>query len=1358
MTEDEISAVDVLRRQKKAFVYGVNPSTEAFLDKNGEVDGYAALLCGWLTELFGIPFVPVLYEWDELLAGLAGKRIDFTGELTATEERRKIYFMTEAIATRSIKFMRIRGSESLTKIAATRPLRYAFLDGTTTLNQVAPLIEEKFHAVSVDNYGTAYRMLKSGEADAFFEEGIAEAAFDAYDDVIAEDFFPLIYGPVSLATQNPELAPIVSITQKALRNGGTRHLSTLYIHGQQRYRRHKFFMQLSEEEQAYIRKHAAQGKSVPFAAEYDNYPLSFYNNQEKQWQGIAIDVLREMEALSGLSFECANDPHAEWPVILQRLEKGEVAMITELIRTQEREGRFLWTNRPTLIDYYALLSKADFRYLDISEIRYARIGLIQDTAYSELFRTWFPDHAFTMKYGSNAEAFAALERGEADLVMATQNLLLSLTNYQEKTGYKANIIFNRPFASSFGFHPREALLRSIVDKALHIIDTANITARWTHKVFDHNAKLAKARVPWLIGTFGLLLCTLFLLVITFLRKRYEKRRLERIVRERTEEITAQDQLLHAVNSAAALMLSHTGSLSDALDLAIAIVAPHVNVDRVCVWRNIRKDDGKLYYTHCHEWARDASLRWGGAPEFAYQDTLPSWGELLSSGKCINGPIDAFSEAEHAHFLLFRVQSILIIPVFLQEIFWGFVGFDDCHSMRSFSDAEENTLRSWSLLVVNSILRDEMAQNIRRTVATLTAVISNYSGVIWSVDKNGIITTFNGLYLKKIGVTPAFLEGKRLEIAREKNRHLDIIERVEQTFSFGAQDWISDIDGRMFHLRTMPIWDSQGEIAGVVGSTDDITEMITLQRELQDALTAAETASRAKSDFLANMSHEIRTPMNAVIGMTAIGKSASDIERKNYCLMKIEDASNHLLGIINDILDMSKIEANKFELSPEEFNFEKMLQRVVSIINFPVDKKKQTVTVFIDKNIPRTLIGDDQRLAQVITNLLSNAVKFTPEHGAVSLNAHFEREDNDSCIIRIEVADTGIGLTQEQQSCLFTPFQQAENSTSRKFGGTGLGLAISRRIVEMMDGKIWIESTPGQGSTFAFTVRLKRGEEGKNSLLRPGVHWENIRILAVDDELTVREYFQEIARQFGINCAVAASGGEALSLIEESGTFDLYFVDWKMPDMGGIELTRAIKTFYPEHSVVIMIYSTEWRAIEPEAKSAGVDKFLPKPLFPSTITDMINECLGADNLIARQTERTRTDIFEGFHILLAEDVEINREIVLALLEPTRLAIDCAENGVEAVRMFRDSPEKYAMIFMDVQMPEMGGYEATRQIRALDLSSARRIPIIAMTANVFREDIEKSLKAGMNGHVGKPLDLDAVLEQLRKYLRPAAKAPD
>ena len=543
-------------------------------------------------------------------------------------------------------------------------------------------------------------------------------------------------------------------------------------------------------------------------------------------------------------------------------------------------------------------------------------------------------------------------------------------------------------------------------------------------------------------------------------------------------------------------------------------------------------------------------------------------------------------------------------------------------------------------------------------------------------------------------------------------------------------------------------DLSGEASGYIEIIQDITLMERMARQQAET----EAANSAKSSFLSAMSHEMRTPMNAIIGMTAIGKNAASLGGKTHALNRIEEASTHLLGVINDVLDISKIEANQLELSHLEFNFEKMIKKVISLISLRIDEKRQQFSFRTDGKVPHFIIGDDQRLTQVIVNLLSNAIKFTPEKGEIRLETSLVGEVGGVCELRIEVTDTGIGITAEQQEKLFRAFGQADSGINRVFGGTGLGLAISKSIVELMGGKIWVESEFGQGSRFVFTIRAPRGTNNLQLMLAPGVNWGNMRLLVVDDDPEIRNHFKELFENLGMRCDLAANDFEACRIIEDGGVYDMYFIGWRMSGIDGLELIRKIKSHGEDRpAVAVMISSIDWAVAKDRGAWTGVDKYLLKPLFSSSIIDCINECLGLEGAhYGGILDASTYGEFEGKRLLLAEDIEINREVLLSLLEDTGIRIDCAANGIEAVDMAEAGLDTYDVVFMDLQMPKMDGLEATRQIRALAAPRARTLPIIAMTANVFKSDIDECHAAGMNDHIGKPYDIVKVLEMLRKYL--------
>jgi len=926
ITEEETRAIEILLQSKDSFSFGALLSTYAFVLPDGSKAGFFSLLAELLEELFGVPFNIEFYDWDVLNENLNDFTIDFTAELTPTPERRLRYFMTEAIAELSLSaFINVDTTE-LTTAESLNGLKVGFWSESITEGYILMAYPDLvFESVAMDTDAEVAEKLFTGEIDAFVTPTVDAYVFKDFPFIVNREIFPFVYAVSSMTTLNPELAPIITAIDKYMSAGeGFYRIHDLHVEGRRAFSAYSLALSLTDYEKDYLGNLLGSGGKVPILMESSLYPVTFYNEADDEYQGIAQDILHEVSLLTGIEFEVKNDIHASWQDLLDMLSDGEAAMIADLWHSDEQQDRFLLSEVPYLKSNYAFISKIDTPYTDFL-IPILRTGVVKGTVFETVYHRLFPDGGNLYLYDSNSDALNALESDDIDLLLTTDFLLLFQTNYREKSGYKINILLNYLTGESFfGFNSEMEHLNSIISKAQRFIDTERIALSWTGRVFDFERRLA----------------------------------------------------------------------------------------------------------------------------------------------------------------------------------------------------------------------DERADN------------ANILAIILALSIGGLLVLLT-----------------ILAMLLRKNRVM------------------------IYKLRST-------------------------SGKLEEALVETNAASKAKSDFLSNMSHEIRTPLNAIVGMTTIGKKADNMDDKDRAMKEIENASSHLLGVINDVLDMAKIEAGKLEIIPVSFMFEKMLQKVLSTIYYKANEKEHNVIINVDDEIPRFITADEQRLSQVIINLLTNAVKFTPDGGTINFDASVSEKTDDYLILRIEVADSGIGISKDQQEKLFDAFEQANTGTTREYGGTGLGLAIVKRIVEMMGGEIWVESDLGRGAVFIFTAQVTYG---------------------YDDE----------------------------SLSENK---------------------------------------------KPESSGA----------------------------------------FEGKYMLVVEDVELNSRILAALLEDTGLILKCVENGLEAIEEVEAYPDKYDIIFMDLQMPKMNGLEATRHIRKMPGHSRDKLPIVAMTANVFKDDIDNCIDAGMDDHLSKPLDIEVVMQKLHKYL--------
>ena len=542
----------------------------------------------------------------------------------------------------------------------------------------------------------------------------------------------------------------------------------------------------------------------------------------------------------------------------------------------------------------------------------------------------------------------------------------------------------------------------------------------------------------------------------------------------------------------------------------------------------------------------------------------------------------------------------------------------------------------------------------------------------------------------------------------------------------------------------------------VDSDAEMRETMRQKQALSDALTAAEDASRAKSAFLSNMSHEIRTPMNAIIGLDNIALNdpdISDVTRDR--LEKIGASADHLLGLINDILDMSRIESGRMTLKNEEFSFRKLLESVNTIFSGQCQDKGLRYSCRINGEVDDYYIGDNMKLRQVLINILGNAVKFTPEGGSVDMTVERKAKFDGKTTLSFTISDTGIGMSEEFLPHIFDAFAQEDSSSTNKYGSSGLGLAITKNIVEMMNGDIHVQSEKGKGSVFTVTVTLGDSARSEAEIAAEEIHPDEMTVLIVDDDPIACEHGRLVLEKAGIAAETASSGEQALEMTKlrhaRREPYNLILMDWKMPDMDGVETTGRIRQAVGDESAVIILTAYRWDDVAEEATKAGVDSFLPKPLFAGAVLEEFKSARRKKSA-AIEKGKVKAEL-KGRRVLLAEDMEVNAEIMIMVLQMRGIETDHAVNGKVAVEKFASHPAGYYdAVLMDMRMPEMDGLEATRTIRAMDREDAKEIPVIALTANAFDEDVQRSLQAGLNAHLSKPVQPETLFETLESLIKP------
>jgi len=733
-----------------------------------------------------------------------------------------------------------------------------------------------------------------------------------------------------------------------------------------------------------------------------------------------------------------------------------------------------------------------------------------------------------------------------------------------------------------------------------------------------------------------------------------------------------------------------------------------------------------------------------------------------------GELDHDSD-EYKILAMQGIQSLMAAPLHLGGDIVGFLGVDNPR-------ANTNTLlvlQAVSSFVVNQLGKQREEQQ----GMMLRALTDDYEILIRSdIDRDTFaVLRANDSYLDHV---PELYTYRSLSAFLDRLSHLNeeeyesfhaqvnlesIIQHLTQGHALYHNFRLTDKNGNSttYQVKIVPVgvWPKSHRILLGIHNIEETVRAEEKQRQmLKEALDKAENANRAKTSFLSNMSHEIRTPMNAILGLNnlALHDETLSPQTREY-LEKTGDSARHLLALINDILDMSRIESGRVVLQREDFSFSSMLEQINTLVMSQCEDKGLHYECSILTPVDDYYIGDDMKLKEILINILSNAIKFTDPGGSVRLSVERTAEYEDQSTLCFRIRDTGIGIGKDYLPRIFDAFTQEDSSRKNKYGSTGLGMAITKNMVEMMNGTISVESEKGKGTEFTVVIPLRNSMYtaiAQDDAIDPGA----LHVLIVDDEEIVAEHGRLVLDEAGIRADVCHSGAEALKMLElqslKQKPYSLVLMDWRMPEMDGVETARQIRRHYGNDMLIIIMTAYTWDTIREEALASGINGFLAKPIFASNVIEEFRHIVHR-NQVEMFMKKKRAPL-EGRHILVAEDLEMNAEILMDILEMEAMTADHAENGKVALEMFGKNPAgTYDAILMDVRMPEMDGLEAAAAIRAMDRPDARRIPIIALTANAFDEDVQRSLQNGMNAHLSKPVEPDHLYRTLGELIYEAEK---
>ena len=1233
VTEEEITAIEALTLQRGGFTYGHLLETEAFLLPDGSFAGFTIDLCGRLTDLFGVEFTPVCYsEQAEMKNALENQELDFSGGFSQSQEDFTSCYMTMPVAGRSLEIYVLK-EEAITSAQELNGKKIGALDGSALLDEVTERYSGfSFTSVWFSNYDEGVALLEAGEIDGIIAVGSDHPVLSEYDTITSREFFTLAYYPVSISTAEPALAPLISVIDKYLEAGGDDEMIKLYEAGAFAYKRNCLYQSFTDEEVAYLDDMVSGGQKVNIGLQHDAYPASFYNEAEGEYQGVSIDILKEITVLTGLVFEpVSTSETTAIAVILEKLKSGEISMMTQLLKTESRKNDYIWSEVSYLTTNYALLSRIDYPQIENYQVPRERVGTINKTAHEVMFDTWFPNHQNRIVYDTTNEGFDALENGEIDLLMLSENMLLQQTNLRQKIGFKVNVKSDVTLDSFFGFSKEETILRSIVDKTMGFIAIETISDGWMNKVFDYQSEIARVRGNY----FSYFLMAAVIALVAMLLMLLKNRRLGKSLMEQTATIstiyksipdTIFSKNTEGIYTSCNPSFERQAGLSEKeiigktyaevfADRAAETVEQYIDIDKDVMSRQITSTVEEKVVFPDGSYRLLETLK---APliQNGVVVGIIGMGRDVTERKEIKSRLDSVtSTAQNTQLSFQTVLDTLPMPVRIVD------------------------LESRRIVYVNKGMLELLEYDSPEEICGLLI-----SDIVPEILSGGIV----------------FAEQEELLMA-ESSRPITVdMEYLTKT-------------GRIIEAVVAARIIDYKNRRSSIGIIKDLTEEKKTAQILRDLAEREKEANQAKSIFLANMSHEIRTPMNGIIGMTDLLLHENLAERQRQYTNDIKSSAELLLNIINDILDLSKITEGKLPIILVDIDLNMLLKNTVSMMRFSAQSKDLSFIDDIQIGTPEYVRVDDIRLNQIITNLLSNAIKFTKE-GYVKLAAKIK----DNCI-SFEISDTGIGIKEEELPLIFTAFEQADKRKNRAVKGTGLGLSIARNLVDLMGGRIWVESKYGTGSTFFVQIPYIPGDESAVEIKEEGFEYvfaPTAQILLVDDIQTNLTVGAGLLSLCGITADVALSGQEAVRLVKEKD-YDIIFMDHMMPEMDGIETMEVIRALGGKYLKVPIIALTANAVRESRTFliSSGMDDFLSKPINKTELMNILRKWLPTDKI-----KSVTEDLVPGQQTLYSETL-------LAASKVDGIDIELALSRIGGLHKILEKSIRQTALMLDEKLKNM-----------------------------------------------------------------------